>query len=431
MKKITLVLIAALICSFSFAQKQYQENTKVYPISKNQTLTNASKAQTLVYNYANLLTDIETLFTEQAFTNTSLATYVINGQWGYMAGHNGYGDTKKAEKMSFSAPGTLDSVLFLGYIGLNSGTSTFDLIVWQDNAGVPGTAVSTTPVQVNTLTTTTGYNLYTIHLNTPLNITAGTYYVGFEYNYNAGFDTLAIVSTEDGTTANFAFEEYDGTWSSFTDNWGADISLSIISCVTYEESAPVILANPNSLNFYGSQTLQSTITTSNLTEDITATTVTPYEISIDNTTFGTTATVPQAGGTLYVRYTSTSITTQETGTVTLTSGTTTATIALSGIGSSNCDIAVAFLSNSIENGGVEISDTTISSADDLWIFPQITNNGPDACNTSAQISITANGNSLISQSMDFTGLPANNPIVLANTGEDGISLSGIKFRSTW
>ena len=80
--------------------------------------------------------------------------------------------------------------------------------------------------------------------------------------------------------------------------------------VTMNPTSPTIITSPTSLDFGplalgGSKT--STITVSNylITNNLTATTSAPFEISIDGTTFGTTATIPAAGGTLSVRYTAT------------------------------------------------------------------------------------------------------------------------------
>ena len=68
----------------------------------------------------------------------------------------------------------------------------------------------------------------------------------------------------------------------------------------------------------------------NLTNEITATVAAPFEVSSDNTTFGTTATLTVAGGNFYVRYSPTA-TGNHTGTMTVTStGANDLTIALSG-----------------------------------------------------------------------------------------------------
>lgn len=421
MKKITLILIAALICSFSFAQKQYQENSKTYPILKNHALTNSSKAQTLVYNYTDLLTDINTLATTSSLTGTNLALYGTNGGE-YVCGHNEYGDTIKLEQMTFTSPGTLDSVMFLGAIGINSGASSFNLVVYNDNAGLPGTAVSTTPIQVSSLTTESAMGFFPLYLATPYNFTAGTYYVGITFDYSTGYDTLGLFSTVDATTANYAFETYNSNWVPFTSSWNLNLSLSIISCVTYDETSPSIAANPTLLNFYGSDTKQSTITTANLTEDITITTTAPYEVSIDNTTFSTSVTMPQAGGILYVKYTSTTNATQETGSVSLTSTGVTTTISLTGIGSTSCDLEALFYSDDPDNGGTAITDITITSTEDLVIVPVITNYGPDACNTSAQITVTIDATPLMSQAIDFTGFASGEHTVLSQTGITGINI---------
>lgn len=72
-----------------------------------------------------------------------------------------------------------------------------------------------------------------------------------------------------------------------------------------------------------------TVTGLALTGDITVATAAPFEVSADNTTFAATATIAAAGGTLYVRYSPTAEGTQN-GTVTLTSGTANASIAVTG-----------------------------------------------------------------------------------------------------
>lgn len=74
------------------------------------------------------------------------------------------------------------------------------------------------------------------------------------------------------------------------------------------------------------------ITAYNLTSSITATATAPFEISADGTTFGATATIPQNGGTLHIKYTATTAG-PATGSVTLSSTSATdVTIALSGTG---------------------------------------------------------------------------------------------------
>lgn len=75
---------------------------------------------------------------------------------------------------------------------------------------------------------------------------------------------------------------------------------------------PTIVTSSHNINFgttlLGSEsTQQVSITAFNLTSGITATTTAPFSVSADGTTYGTTATIAQTGGTLYVKYTPTTV----------------------------------------------------------------------------------------------------------------------------
>jgi hypothetical protein len=104
--------------------------------------------------------------------------------------------------------------------------------------------------------------------------------------------------------------------------------------VVAQPTEPTIVADPTAIDF-GSISLTSPVTATasitayNLTAGITATTAAPFEVSADGTTYAATATIAQAGGTLYVKYAPT-VGGTDNGTVTLTSGTATASIALTG-----------------------------------------------------------------------------------------------------
>ena len=80
-----------------------------------------------------------------------------------------------------------------------------------------------------------------------------------------------------------------------------------------------------------------------LTSDIAVSTAAPFEVSIDGTTYATTATIPVSGlttnATLYVRYVPTTAG-NDNGSVTLTSGTESVTIALTGV-ATDCSVAQA------------------------------------------------------------------------------------------
>lgn len=102
-----------------------------------------------------------------------------------------------------------------------------------------------------------------------------------------------------------------------------------------QPTSPTIEANPTTIDF-GTVALGNTasstvnITAYSLTAGVTATTTAPFAVSADGTTFGTTATVPAAGGSLYVQYAPTTVGTNN-GTVTLAStGATDVTVSVSG-----------------------------------------------------------------------------------------------------
>lgn len=97
---------------------------------------------------------------------------------------------------------------------------------------------------------------------------------------------------------------------------------------------PTIVANPTSLTFGaitfpGTKTMSTTIQAYNLTSGITATATAPFTVSADGSQFGQTATIPQAGGTLYVKYNPSAAGTDNS-TITLASGSANASVAVTG-----------------------------------------------------------------------------------------------------
>ena len=122
-------------------------------------------------------------------------------------------------------------------------------------------------------------------------------------------------------------------------------------------TVPTIMPNVTSLDF-GNVALGTskdeliTLTNYLLTTTVTATTTAPYSISTDGTTFGTTATIAAAGGTLYVRYAPTATGTSN-GTVTLTStGASNVTVNLTGNGLDCSDNSIPYHFD-FDNEGVD------------------------------------------------------------------------------
>ena len=118
--------------------------------------------------------------------------------------------------------------------------------------------------------------------------------------------------------------------------------------ITAQPTSPTIVANPTTIDFgtvilgQTSAVKTSVITAYNLTTGITATTTAPYEVSADGTTFSTTATVAQTGGTLYMRYTPTA------------AGAATGNVTLSSTGATNVTVALT-------GNGVDCSNSTVST----------------------------------------------------------------------
>ena len=104
--------------------------------------------------------------------------------------------------------------------------------------------------------------------------------------------------------------------------------------ITFSTPDPLIVADPTAIDF-GEINIPATpsrsvnVTGYNLTENLTATVTAPFTVSADGTNFSSSVTIIPSGGTLYVRY---EPTTQGAhyGNLTLTSGTVTKTVPLSG-----------------------------------------------------------------------------------------------------
>ena len=129
-----------------------------------------------------------------------------------------------------------------------------------------------------------------------------------------------------GNTVYIAFRHFD-----CTDMFLIALDDITVSTVTTD---PAIVATPNALNFgivyLGESAVQTVdVTSYNNTTPISVSVTAPFAVSADSLTFGTTATLPAAGGTLYVKYEPTAAETNS-AVMTLTAGTLTATVNLSG-----------------------------------------------------------------------------------------------------
>lgn len=119
--------------------------------------------------------------------------------------------------------------------------------------------------------------------------------------------------------------------------------------ITAQPTDPTISVAPAAINFGNtiigtSKTSSAIVTCYNLTTNVTAMTTAPFEVSADGATYGTSATIAAAGGTLYVKYTPTATSTDN-GMVTLSStGATNVTMTLSGTGM-DCNATIPYSCN--------------------------------------------------------------------------------------
>ena len=121
--------------------------------------------------------------------------------------------------------------------------------------------------------------------------------------------------------------------------------LNLDEVSVYSVSGATIMVGSTALDFGSVVTgreavLSTSVSGIGLNAAISVSTAAPYSVSSNGTSFGTTASIPATGGTLYVKFAPTSVGAAN-GTVTLTSGDANATIALSGSGF-ECSVITTF-----------------------------------------------------------------------------------------
>ena len=130
-----------------------------------------------------------------------------------------------------------------------------------------------------------------------------------------------------GNTVYIAFRHFNCT----------DEFLLVLDDITVysTSSESVLMVTPETISF-GSVEINTTSTVqtvhvvaNNISETVFASVAAPFEISADNTTFGSTATLPVGGGDLYVRYSPTATGANQ-DTLTITAGSFSQTVVLSG-----------------------------------------------------------------------------------------------------
>ena len=222
--------------------------------------------------------------------------------WGYNNAENFLKVTIDAETGDYGiAVGDVD------YLSCPEIHSTSPILLSIDYATYGGSEASTpSSFRIGYSTTTDSYNNFT-WMQAISVMTDG--FTSYSALLPAGTKYVAVDATEIGTYLMYGFFEYPNYL--FFDNF----SLTEVNDPTIFAGAATVDFGTIVINTTATETVA--ITSALLTTDITATTTAPFEISTDNNNFGTTATIPAAGGNLYVRYTPTTVGTHN-GNITLT-----------------------------------------------------------------------------------------------------------------
>ncbi len=175
-----------------------------------------------------------------------------SGGWGYVTGHNDYGDIAKADKYTIvGANQTIDGAYFVFGVGSSSGTGqTATATIWDDNgtAGKPNTVLGTATVSYDSIAAGALAGSLTWVDFVPNIAVSGDVYVGIQFTYNPG-DTLAIVHCADGEIAvGTGWEKWsDNTWHPYNElntGWGIEVAQLILPVI-----CPFVGVNENSPSF--------------------------------------------------------------------------------------------------------------------------------------------------------------------------------------
>ena len=297
-------MIALLVAAMGFAQGQRrslastsQNNAGKTSISQNYIKGHSSKMRnTRALECAN-----DAIFSTVDLDNIS------------SAGTSNTNKSLKAIKVDgFSLP--ISSIRFFAAQMYHNGQSweevadvetlNFNIKIYNDDNNMPGTVIENFS-NVELTHTATGdmlFDSYSIFQ--------------FDYTFATPVDVpsifwLEISNTEENVwfmwLNNDRNDLYSGTYNITNDAWAVSNETYQICIVPQAPQNATVVAMPTSLSFdgiFGNEFEEKTISIStyNLTEDVTATTSAPFSVSSDGETFATTATISSNGGTLYVKY---------------------------------------------------------------------------------------------------------------------------------
>jgi len=181
----------------------------------------------------------------ETYNNLNNGTLMNSGsaEWGYVGGHNNYGDISKAEYFDYLDDGVdLQAAAFVFAAAGGNQSASVKFNIWDNDgpAGFPGTIISTTSLTRGDLNVNgiTVVDFPDVTVNGPL-------YIGFELDYTGTSTTensISIATNSDGETVpTTAYEQWsDNDWYSFNDGtgtettWELDVSLAIVAMMDCE-----------------------------------------------------------------------------------------------------------------------------------------------------------------------------------------------------
>lgn len=236
-----------------------------YDVTLTVTNANGNDTETKTgYITVNALTGCDTISNAQDGDGISIISWT--GGNGYLSGHNGYSITRFAEEYSGLGPtNIMGADFYFARAEIGNVNSDITVMVWEDNAGEPGTVVYQEDIPLTVIednVTSAGQGSFFItqvNFDTPVSVSSGTFYVGYSLeNATAAGDTVAcgnVDVTTDGARPNKLFTFFGPGSSLGYTGWeelptfagGAQFVSHIYPRITQTPPTAVITANPSTV----------------------------------------------------------------------------------------------------------------------------------------------------------------------------------------
>lgn len=185
-------------------------------------------------------------------TTDTLALYQFSPPgWGYIGGHNYYGDLGKAQLFTNNTAQQVTGALLYFGVAKTSSNGSINVRVWDATGagGSPGNILTTQNVLISSITPG---QIKAVNFTTPANVT-GNFYVGITYTYTAG-DTVALYTTTLNSPApNGGWElQSNSTWYPYSDGTNSygintDNAIFAIVCTPSTSVQASFTASPTSV----------------------------------------------------------------------------------------------------------------------------------------------------------------------------------------